>query len=165
MFKAVTENYITVLKWSLNNKWKVITLTIVLFFATFALIPAGFIGNEFIAVADRGEFTVTIELPPGAPLEKTNHAAQEVEKIISSIPEVKKVFTNVGASSEGLMGQSANNSAQIDVALVSKNDRKKSTDEVGEYIKRRSFRKYRELMCGLTQLEFLVPQIKPRYKL
>ena len=135
MFKAVTENYITVLKWSLNNKWKVITLSIVLFFAAFALIPAGFIGNEFIAVADRGEFTVTIELPPGAPLEKTNHVAQEVEKIISSVPEVKKVFTNVGASSEGLTGQSANNSAQIDVALVSKNDRKKSTDEVGEYIK------------------------------
>jgi len=135
MFKAVTENYITVLKWSLNNKWKVIIITIVLFFASFALIPAGFIGNEFIAVADRGEFTVTIELPPGAPLERTNHAAQEVEKIISSLPEVKKVFTNVGASSEGLLGQNSNNSAQIDVALVSKNDRKKSTDEVGEYIK------------------------------
>jgi hydrophobic/amphiphilic exporter-1 (mainly G- bacteria), HAE1 family len=135
MFKAVTENYIKVLKWSLNNRWKVIVLTIVLFVAAFALIPAGFIGNEFIAVADRGEFTVTIELPPGAPLERTNHVAQEVEKIISSVPEVKKVFTNVGASSEGLLGQNANNSAQIDVALVSKTDRKKSTDEVGEYIK------------------------------
>ncbi len=135
MFKRVTENYISVLKWSLNNKWKVISFAVILFFLSFALIPAGFIGNEFIAVADRGEFTVTIELPAGATLEKTNYTAQEVEKIISSIPEVKKVFTNVGASSEGLLGQNSNNSAQIDVSLISKTNREKSTEEIGEYIK------------------------------
>jgi HAE1 family hydrophobic/amphiphilic exporter-1 len=135
MFKRITENYISVLKWSLANKWKVISFAVILFFVSFALIPAGFIGNEFIAVADRGEFTVTIELPSGAPLEKTNYTTQEVEKVISSVPEVEKVFTNVGASSEGLMGQNSNNSAQIDVSLVSKTSREKSTEEVGEYIK------------------------------
>ncbi len=135
MFKNLTDHYIRILKWSLGNKWKVISLTIVLFIASFALIPAGFIGSEFIAVTDRGEFTVTIELPSGAPLEKTNYVTQEVEKIISSVPEVKKVFVNVGASGEGLIGQNSNFSSQLDVTLVHKNDRKRSTEEIGEVIK------------------------------
>ncbi len=135
MFKSLSEHYINILKWSLGNKWKVITLTVVLFFLSFALIPAGFIGNEFIAVSDRGEFTVTIELPAGAPLEKTNYVTQEVEKIISEIPEVKKVFANVGASGEGLLGQNSNNSAQVDVALINKSERTRSTEEIGEIIK------------------------------
>jgi hydrophobic/amphiphilic exporter-1 (mainly G- bacteria), HAE1 family len=52
-FKQVTEHYIDVLKWSLGNKWKVIAVTVFLFFASLALVPAGFIGNEFIATSDR----------------------------------------------------------------------------------------------------------------
>lgn len=135
MFKNLTEHYIRILKWSLANSWKVIILTVVLFFGSFGLIGGGFIGSEFVAVSDRGEFTVTIELPSGASLERTNYVTQEAEKIISSMPEVQKVFVNVGASSEGLIGQNSNFSSQIDVALIHKNQRDKSTEEIGQIIK------------------------------
>jgi hydrophobic/amphiphilic exporter-1 (mainly G- bacteria), HAE1 family len=136
-FKKLTDHYLKLLKWSLGNRWKVFIGTALLFFASLALVPAGFIGSEFIAQSDRGEFAVTIELPSGATLEKTNYVTQEVEKIISSIPEVKKVFVNVGASNEGLIGQSANNSSELNVTLTDKNDRTKSTAEIGNYIKQK----------------------------
>jgi HAE1 family hydrophobic/amphiphilic exporter-1 len=134
-FKRFTNHYLNLLKWSLNNKWKIIVGSAVLFFASFGLIGGGFIGNEFIAVSDRGEFTVTIELAPGVSLDKTNFVTREAEKIISSLPEVKKVFVNVGASNEGLFGQSSNFSSELSVALVDKENRVRSTDEVGQAIK------------------------------
>ncbi|HSP86856.1 MAG TPA: efflux RND transporter permease subunit, partial [Ignavibacteriaceae bacterium] len=76
-----------------------------------------------------------IELDPGVSLDKTNFVTQEIERIISSMPEVKKVFVNVGASNEGLFGQASNYSSEISVTLLNKEDRKRTTDEVGQSIK------------------------------
>jgi HAE1 family hydrophobic/amphiphilic exporter-1 len=134
-FRKLTANYITILRWSLNNRWKVVVLTILLFVASIALIPAGFIGFEFMTQADRGEFAVILELPAGSSLENTNYITQDIEKKISSIPEVRKVFVNVGASNEGLVGQSSNNISELNVTLSSKTERKRSTDDIGEEIK------------------------------
>ncbi|HCY74504.1 MAG TPA: acriflavin resistance protein [Ignavibacteriales bacterium] len=136
-FRKLTEHYLGLLKWSLNNRWKVLAGTVALFFASLALVPAGFIGSEFIAQSDRGEFAVTIELPSGTTLERTNFVTQKVENIISSLPEVKKVFVNVGASNEGLIGQSTSNSSELNVTLVDKELRDKSTDQVGHLIKKK----------------------------
>lgn len=95
-------------------------LSIVLFLSSFMLLAFGFVGFEFISQADRGESTVTIELPPGAKVETTNYSTLQIEKILRDIPEVKKTFVNVGVSSEGLLGQTSNNSAEINVILTPK---------------------------------------------
>lgn len=135
-FERLAEHYMGVLAWGLNNRGKVQFLALLAFIGSLALVPLGFIGSEFISVADRGEFTVTLELPPGSTLENTNFVTQEVERIIGQMPEVKKMFVNVGVSSEGLLGQNSNNNAELNVALVPKRERRRSTDEVGEAIKK-----------------------------
>jgi hydrophobic/amphiphilic exporter-1 (mainly G- bacteria), HAE1 family len=137
-YKKLTAFYLRTLRWSLAHKGKVALLALGLFLATFALVPLGFIGFEFIAVADRGEFTVTIETPPGSTLENTNYATQKVEKIIAGIPEVRKMFVTVGASSEGLIGQTSNNSAELNVTLSPKEDRTRSTDDIAAEIKQKA---------------------------
>ena len=134
-FKKITVNYLDVLRWSLNNRWKVVAVTVVLFIASFALLPAGFIGFEFMTQTDRGEFAVILEMPAGSSLENTNYLTQDIEKKISTMPEVRKVFVNVGAASEGLIGQSSNNVSELNVTLSPKTERKKSTDDIGEEIK------------------------------
>jgi len=134
-FKELTEYYITILKWALKNRGKVALVTVAAFIATFALIPAGFIGAEFMTQVDRGEFAVTLELPPGTPIEQTNKITQQVEKTIGEMPEVERMYTNVGASNEGLIGFSVSNATEISVTLVPKNQRVRSTDEVGDAIK------------------------------
>ncbi len=135
IYKIVAEDYIKLLKWSLLNRGKVTIATILLFISSFALLPLGFIGSEFISVADRGEFAVTIELPQGAKLDETNRTSRQIENMLNKLPEVEKTFVNAGASNEGLIGFASNNTSEISVTLVPKDQRKKSTDEMIAEIK------------------------------
>ncbi|MBV6512833.1 MAG: Multidrug resistance protein MdtC [Ignavibacteriaceae bacterium] len=134
-FHSFTEKYINFLKWSLINKKKVILYTVIFFFASLSLIPLGFIGSEFLAVADRGQFAITVELPPGSKLHETNRVSDRIERMISGIPEVQSTYVTVGASNEGLIGFSNNNVSEINVTLTDKWSRNKSTQEVMNYIK------------------------------
>jgi HAE1 family hydrophobic/amphiphilic exporter-1 len=135
-FKVLVGKYLLLLKWSLVNRWKVLTAVFLLFVASLALAPLGFIGAEFMTQTDRGEFAVILEMPSGSSIDNTNFLTQKVEKYIYTLPEVKKVFVTVGASNEGLVGQTSNYASEIDVTLEPKEDREKSTDKVGEDIKR-----------------------------
>jgi hydrophobic/amphiphilic exporter-1 (mainly G- bacteria), HAE1 family len=135
MFKAVTVFYLKVLRWGLGNKVKVQVGMLFAFIMALLLPVFGFIGGEFMTQTDRGEFAVTLELPPGATLENTNYVTQEAEQTIAKMPEVSRLFVNVGVSSEGLIGQSSNNNSEINVTLVPRSERKLSTDEVGNAIK------------------------------
>lgn len=138
-FERFRNQYVEVLKWALHNRWKVGLSATLLFFGSCSLLPLGFIGGEFMPQADRGEFSVAIELEPGAKLEETNLVSQRIEQMIRDIPEVEKVAANVGASSDGFVGQSANNIADIAVTLLPKEERQKrgmrSSEEVRLWIK------------------------------
>lgn len=135
VFHNTIGHYIVILKWGLANKWKVIVIALVLFIGSISLIPLGFIESEFITQSDRGEFAVILEGPLGATLDNTNFITQKVEKFIANLPGVEKEFVTVGASNEGLVGQTSNNSSEIDVSLIPKEKRKKSTEQIGEEIR------------------------------
>ncbi len=137
LYHRFQEHYLRLLRWSLTHKRWVALGTVALLIGSFSLVGMGLIGFEFIAHSDRGEFGVTIELPPGATVEQTNQASLEVERILATIPEITKVFTTVGISQDGFIGVASNNITQLNVALVPKEKRKKSTTEIGEEIKAR----------------------------
>ncbi len=134
-FHAFTDKYIQLLKWSLNHKKKVVALVVFIFILTVSFIPMGLIGFEFMTQVDQGQFAVTIEMAPGTPIETTNRISQNAEKVIGEMPEVKTLYVNVGASSEGMVGFSSARSTEINVILTPKNQRKRSTAEVGDDIK------------------------------
>jgi HAE1 family hydrophobic/amphiphilic exporter-1 len=121
----------------LNNGGKVFLISTVLFISALLLPGAGFIGTEFIPNVDRGEIIFTIETAPGSTIEYTNSMALEVERLLKEQPEVVKVYSNVGVSSEGVIGFQQHNSAQITAFLVDKNQRKISTDEFAQMMKKR----------------------------
>ena len=135
LFKNIIGKYLKLLKWSLGNKWKIILAITVLFISSLTLIPFGFIGSEFITQSDRGEFAVILETPLGSTVENTNFITQKIERYISTLPDVKKAFVTVGASNEGLVGQSSNNSSEIDVTLIDKEKRSSTTDQIGQMIR------------------------------
>jgi HAE1 family hydrophobic/amphiphilic exporter-1 len=137
IFNSIGRIYDKALRWGLANRGKVALIALSLFVASLALAPLGFIGAEFMTQADRGEFSVTMELNPGSTFENTNYMSQRVERILSEMPEIKKVFVNVGASSEGLIGFSSNRVSELNVTLVPRNERKKSTDDVASEIKQK----------------------------
>jgi hydrophobe/amphiphile efflux-1 (HAE1) family protein len=95
-----------ILEWCLKNwKTKLSTLLIALalFIGSFFLVGLGFIGTDFFPAADKGEFMIQLELEKDASLEKTNFLTQKAESVIESKPEVERIITTVGQSSDGVM--------------------------------------------------------------
>jgi hydrophobic/amphiphilic exporter-1 (mainly G- bacteria), HAE1 family len=134
-YHRFSDFYQKALKWSLVNKAKV-ALGATGVFILAILIPAfGLIGNEFMPQSDRGEFGVSVEMMPGNSVEQTNQTALQIEQMLSQMPEVRKVFTSVGAQEGGALTLSSNNLVQFNVALIPKENRKKTTSQVGEEIK------------------------------
>jgi HAE1 family hydrophobic/amphiphilic exporter-1 len=139
IFERVSDRYVELLKWALQNRWKVVGSAVLMLLASCSLIPLGFIGGEFIAQTDRGEFSVALELAPGTKLEETNAVSQKIERMLMDIPEVEKVAANVGASSDGFLTTSSSNIVDISVKLLSKEERAargmRSTTDVQMQIK------------------------------
>ena len=134
-YQRLTRLYLEILEWSLGNRWMVISAALLLFCSVIALVPLGFVGAEFIPQTDRGEFVMNLELAPGAKLEQTNQATQVAEAVLAKTPEIERVFVNVGASTSGFVGLSASQIAEINVSLVPKGERRRSTDQVAQELK------------------------------
>ncbi|MFN3782005.1 MAG: efflux RND transporter permease subunit, partial [Candidatus Kapaibacteriota bacterium] len=135
VYHKLENYYVSILSWALNNGGKVILIATILLILSFMLPGLGFVGTEFIPNVDRGEAIFTIETSVGSTIEKTNQLSLQVEELLRSQPEVVKVVSNVGFSSEGILGQFQSNSSQILVQLVDKNQRKISTDEFAQMMK------------------------------
>lgn len=113
-----------VLEWSLGHKFVTLLVVSILFVGSFGLVAGGYIGGEFFAQGDRGEFLVQIELPKDASIEQTNQVTRRVEQYLASKPEIISQITTVGQSSDGFgAALSPAYKAEITVQLVDKKDR------------------------------------------
>ncbi len=119
------------LEWSLKRRRnKIITLlvAVVMFFGSFTLVGAGFVGGEFFPKMDRGEFLVQIELPKDASIEQTNFITQRAEKYLNEKPEIVSQITKVGETSGGFGStQATAYKSEISVELVDKSEREDNT--------------------------------------
>jgi HAE1 family hydrophobic/amphiphilic exporter-1 len=126
------------LTWSLDHYKTTLAIVLLLFFSSIALIPAGFIGGEFFASSDSGEFLVQIEMPKDASLEQTNFMTQKAEAFLKTQEYVQTQITTVGQTSEGLgSSQATAYKAEIDVKMVDQNDRTDGASVYAAKIKRK----------------------------
>lgn len=119
-------NWVTkLLNWCLDHYIKTILVVLVLFFAsTVGLLAGGFIGGEFFASSDSGEFLVQIEMPKDASLEQTNFMTQKAEEFLSKEPYVLSQITTVGQNSEGLgASQATAYKSEINVKMIDSDKR------------------------------------------
>ena len=133
-FHILVNRYLAFLKYSLNNRKKIFGLAVVLFVVSLALPALGLVGSEFIKSSDRGEFIVNVEVAPGSTLEHTSRIAQQIERLIGEMPEVQKVMSNVGLGARNI---ATSNVASIYVALVDRDRRKRTTDDIASDIKQK----------------------------
>ena len=80
---------------ALRNRWKTLGVATLLFFGSLALIP--FIPTTFIPVSDQGRSMLSLELPPGTPIEDTARISEQARTLLGKIPELKQVFTQIGS--------------------------------------------------------------------
>ena len=137
---AFTHSISNLLIWCLKSaKNKIITLivVIILFFGSLSLVGMGFVGGEFFPQSDKGEFLVQLELDKDASIENTNFTTQKAEAYISKLPEVERMITTVGQSSDGMGAVTGSKyKSEIQVILVDQKLRSESTKVFSAKLKR-----------------------------
>ncbi len=95
-FDAMDDSYRNGLRWAIRHRAWVIGGAVALSAASFMLVP--FIGTELMPQTDSGDFTVTVKMPVGTALEKTNRVMQQVEQILTRNPNVQTAFAAAGTT-------------------------------------------------------------------
>jgi HAE1 family hydrophobic/amphiphilic exporter-1 len=135
-FHRVSEGYGRLINWALSHRKTVILSTLVALVVSGVIFATPLIGKEFIPAFDQGNLTVKIKLPPGSKLEETEKIVQQVEKIVMKVPEKELIYTTIGrAGSASIVQMETANQASIQLKLVPKDDRKRSTDQVIEELR------------------------------
>ncbi|MGO1819167.1 MAG: efflux RND transporter permease subunit, partial [Senegalia sp. (in: firmicutes)] len=127
-FEKLENAYKRVLKWSLGHRKSTILIALLIFVLSMASLIT--VGAEFIPATDEGQFSVSINLPIGSELERTDEVSKEIEKRLEKMDIVETVFTSVGSSGSFSMGGSTENQATITGVL--KEDRDQSTFDLAE---------------------------------
>lgn len=116
------------MQWSLSHKRWLALIILVITVAVFSLFPLGFIGFEFLPAVDRGEFIVQLEMPRDISLEESNALVRKAEDWFRVKPEVTKVVTMVGLTSDNTQStQGSPYLAELNVKLVSARQREETT--------------------------------------
>ena len=93
---GLNSGYRALLGWSLRHRLVVVLVALVVMGGSIALLPR--MGLSFMPESDRGEFSIAVELKPGARLADTDRAAQVAERVLLADEAVRHVFATVGAT-------------------------------------------------------------------
>lgn len=145
------------LKWALAHRAITLVAAVVMFIGSLALVGAGFIGSEFVAQGDRGEFIVVLEYPKKTSVEQNNVLTRQIEEYISNKPEVVSIFTSIGQTSESGMGtsQSTSYKSEINVKLVPQDQRDVSSDIYGVLLKNEILDRFPGVMAKSIPISIL----------
>lgn len=135
-FERLQAAYRSLLSGALRWRKTTVLATFVLFVASLMLPGMGFIGGEFMPPTDKGEINVVLQFPEGYKLGQTDEMAKVFEKKLYRIPEVRRVFTNVGANPEGWSGLPSSKSAvEFAVTFSPRNEREKDLNTLTREVK------------------------------
>jgi multidrug efflux pump subunit AcrB len=125
-------HYLKTVSWCLGHRLVTIFFAFAFFAGSLALVPL--LPKGFVPPADRGQTMVNIERAPGSTLQDTLRAAELAKEKLSRIPEVRSVFSSVGAGVSGdvfARGSAAEvRKASLTVTLNHRSDRSKTQQEV-----------------------------------
>lgn len=133
-FLRMTSSYGDSLKSFLKNRW----LAVFILVGAVALIflAGGKLQNELSPLEDRNWMRVSLTAPEGASYEYTDNFVKAFTEFVNdSIPE-KRVCLTVTAP--GFTGSGAVNTAFVRLALTDASERKRSQQEIAEYISKQS---------------------------
>lgn len=124
------------------SRRKVLIAVILYAVFSFALLPLGFVKNEFFPKADQNELFVQLELPTGSTLRQSEAAAQPILSKLIAIPQTEFVTAEVGkrSATQGAGNISAlsssTNTVAFSIRLVDKDDRNVSSTTIADQLRK-----------------------------
>ena len=118
-----------------HRRWRSATITprgVVLgigmasFVAALALAPL--VGSEFVPETDQGYTQLSLRMPVGSSLERTDAKVRQIEDIVRTLPEIDSLSTWVG-------GAGQRNQASLNITLKPRHERQRSQKQVEEAIR------------------------------
>ncbi|MGZ3789832.1 MAG: efflux RND transporter permease subunit [Bacteriovorax sp.] len=122
-FKWLESFYERILPWVVENRFKVITASVLIFVSSSFLVTR--LRKEFVPPQDQGSVLMRLKTKEGSSLDYTDEKVKGVEKYLLARPEVERFFVAIG----GFGGGEAS-SATIFVTLKDKKLRKHSQQEL-----------------------------------
>jgi len=150
-YTGVEGIYVRLVRWALGHRLIVVLGTIGIFVVSLGLVP--FIGTELSPDVDRGEITISAEMPVGTNLWVTDSAVSKLEQIIlAEVPESQIMSTSIGSGQGGFSSlfaaTSGPHAAEITLELVDREQRNRSVKQI-----------QRELRPKMTN----IPGLKVKY--
>ncbi len=140
------------LKWSLNNKLIVLSLSIISVLIGFKL--ASITPKEFTPIVDEGRFLIRFETPTGSSFDFTDKKAKEIEKIIEKNPYVLRYGVALG---EGVAGRAEVNGGIFFITL-----KDRSTGRPHQKVIMDSFRKEMSKLSDVKAIIDIPSAVGPR---
>lgn len=133
-FDSVDNSYRGGLSWAIHHRKFVIGGAALISLFSLLLVPQ--IGTELMPQSDSGDFSVRVKMPVGTALDITNNTMAQVEQAILRNPNVETAFAAAGTnlSQRGSTTFLASNQGSVTVHL--KDDRKKSTLDIMNDLRR-----------------------------
>jgi multidrug efflux pump subunit AcrB len=91
--------YLERVRWCLAHRWATLGVASVVIGAMLGLAP--FVSTAFSPAGSNGFTTLSVELAPGSSLDDTLAVAENARKRLAVMPEVRSVYTTVGAQGGG----------------------------------------------------------------
>ena len=137
---ALSRGYGRLINWAVTHRTMTITIAIVIFAVTLIITLPG-MKTEYLPSMDQGRLTINIEMPVGTQEDITGQLGAELaEKYMAEIPEIKVMNYRYGvADEENAFASMQSNGTHIlamNLNLGSKDTRKRSTQEIAEYIRK-----------------------------
>lgn len=135
-FTKLSLGYVSTTRWTLNHRWLVIMLAVVMF--AVSIFFAGSLGSEFIATPDQSELSINLEMAPGTSLEETTKAFQKLEKFISDRfgDTVQKTFVKIGTVEGVSTSADGVHLGTMLLRVIEKHERSINIKEIADDIRR-----------------------------
>jgi cobalt-zinc-cadmium resistance protein CzcA len=126
--RVIKRPYLPVLKWSIANRKQTLAGALIALAASVALVPL--LGTEFVPTLEEGSILYRATLAPSAGLNESIRTATELEKIVTTFPEVADVVSKTGRAEVGGDPEPVNNIEAI-VTLKPEGERRGGRDKAG----------------------------------
>ncbi len=130
--------YRRIVTWALRHRFITMVVATATLVGAFSIVPL--LGFEFIPAEDRGVFNVTLELPTGTSLERTQATSAEIASDLLELPGFESTFVTVGGGVEEKV-----NTAVILVEILHKSKRAFGQQE--------AMARVRELLAKHTEIK------------
>jgi HAE1 family hydrophobic/amphiphilic exporter-1 len=142
LLNKIETGYSHALEWGLRHRKMLLSLIIIVFTGSLALIPL--VGTEFFPEVDSGEVEVVLEMQQGTRVEVTAGITQEMLKAVNAIPEMQASYALAGQTKKGFLTalgfEEGTNIGRIGGRLVEKEERTRHAKEIASELREQAMK-------------------------